>query len=92
MEAVDLAGEGSDLAVVVAGVLAHALVDLRREPVRVHPSSLRRLLSREHVLAELQEILLGGDAGDFLYPGTTGEGQREEKDEPSPPRQDPTRA
>jgi len=71
-------------------VLAHALVDLRRNPVVVDPGALSRLLGRRHVLPELQEILLSRDAGRFLDPGTASQRQREKKDEPSPALQDLT--
>jgi hypothetical protein len=50
------------------------------------------LLGGRHLLAELQQILLSGDAGRFLNLGAAGQRQGEEKPEPSPRRQDRTRA
>jgi hypothetical protein len=53
-------------------LLAHALVDLRRDAVPVDSGALGGLLSR-HLLAKLQQILLRGDAGRFLNLGAAGE-------------------
>jgi hypothetical protein len=80
------------LPIVLAGLLAHALVDLRRDAVGVGPRALGGLLGRQHLLAELQQILLGGDAGRFLNLGAARQRQGDEKAEPSHRRQDPTGA
>jgi hypothetical protein len=73
-------------------LLAYTLVDLRGDGVRVDSAALARLLGGRHLLTELQQILLSGDAGRFLNLGAAGQRQGEEKPEPSPHRQDLTRA
>ena len=74
------------------GLLAHAPVDLRGDAVRIDPGALARLLGRHHLLAELQQVLLGGDAGRLLDLGAAGQRHGEEEAEPSHRRQDLTRA
>src|SRR5215831_6957299 len=82
VEAVDLASERGDLSIVLAGLLAHALVDLRRDAVSLTLATLGRL-RRHHLLTELQQILLGGNTGRFLHLGAARQRQGDEKAEPS---------
>ena len=57
----------------LASLLAHTLVDLCGYGIRVDSGALGRLLSGRHLLAELQQILLGGDARRFLDLGAAGQ-------------------
>src|SRR5206468_3203244 len=67
-------------------------LDLRRDGVGVGLGTLGRLLRRRYVLANLEEILLGRDAGGFLDLGATGERQDDAEEEREPPHRSLTRA